>query len=233
MRGLDNPPMLHEFLTANFNMLVDSCHERVAKRYPSPPPRVVDQGIPKFLTQLIGTLQKEQLTSVRVTNEPQPSPASTPIGRSATLQGVELLRLGHSVDQVVHYYGDVCQTVTDLAVGQRVPITTDEFRTLNRCLDEAIADAVTAFVEEQESAVLDHASDLHRRLGALAEDQRRLIDLALQTFTAMQTGKVPLSGATGGAFVITLKELRELIERTLPEIRLLTGVTSPKDKDSP
>jgi hypothetical protein len=57
--------------------------------------------------------------------------------------------------------------------------------------------------------------------------------LALQTFTAMQTGKVALSGATGGAFVITLKELRELIERTLPEIRLLTGVTSPKDKGSP
>ncbi|HEY5897565.1 MAG TPA: sensor histidine kinase, partial [Burkholderiales bacterium] len=221
--------MLHEFLTGNFNTLADSCRVRVAKRYASSvPPPVVDRGIPQFLNQLIGTLQAEQRTTVRVTSEPQPSPAFTPIGRSATIQGAELLRQGYSVDQVVHYYGDVCQTVTDLAVSHGVPISTDEFRTLNRCLDEAIADAVTAFVEEEESAMVEQASDLHQRLGALAEDQRRLVDIALQTFTALQTGKVAFSGATAGALVNILKELRELIERTLPEIRLLTGMTSSK-----
>jgi hypothetical protein len=73
--------------------------------------------------------------------------------------------------------------------------------------------------------MLEHASDLHQRLGALAEDQRRLVDVALQTFTAMQTGKIAFSGATAGALVNVLKELRELIDRTLPEIRLLTGMT--------
>lgn len=217
--------MLPEFLTANFDRLAGACCERVAKRYAYSAPPLAGEGIPQFLNQLISTLQAEQRTTVRVTSEPQPSPASTPIGRSAAIQGAELLRLGYSVDQVVHYYGDVCQTVTDLAVGQGVPISTDEFRTLNRCLDEAIADAVTAFVGEQESAMLEHASDLHQRLGALAEDQRRLVDVALQTFTAMQTGKIAFSGATAGALVNVLKELRELIDRTLPEIRLLTGMT--------
>lgn len=43
-----------------------------------------------------------------------------------------------------------------------------EFRTLNRSIDEAIADAVTAFGAERESAILDLATDLHRRLGELA-----------------------------------------------------------------
>ena len=39
--------------------------------------------------------------------------------------------------------GDICQAVTELALEQHAPITTEEFHTLNRCLDTAIAEAVT------------------------------------------------------------------------------------------
>ena len=53
------------------------------------------------------------------------------------------------MSQVVHDYGDVCQSVTDLAVEVNAPISTDDFRTLNRCLDEAIAGAVTEYGREQ------------------------------------------------------------------------------------
>src|SRR5690606_2234585 len=126
--------------------LIRSCREKVSKRYePSEIPQVVDHGVPLFLQQLIDTLKAEQLTPVRVVSEPAPSPVATDIGRAATLHGTELLRLGYSVDQVVHHYGDVCQAVTEMAVEKKQSITADEFRTLNRCLDEAIADAVTAF----------------------------------------------------------------------------------------
>ena len=52
-------------------------------------------------------------------------------------------RLGFTVSQVVHDYGDICQAITELAVEQNAPITTKEFHILNRCLDTAIADAVT------------------------------------------------------------------------------------------
>lgn len=129
------------------------------------------------------------------------------------------------MDQVVHHYGDVCQAVTELAVRRGSPINTDEFRTLNRCLDEAIADAVTAFGDERENALLDHARDLHERLGALAEEQRRLLNVSLQTLAAIQTGQIAPKGATGTALMKTLEELRDLIDRTLPEIRLISGVT--------
>lgn len=50
-----------------------------------------------------------------------------------------------TIDQVVHDYGDFCQAIIDLAVERDPPISIDEFRTLNRCLDNAIADAVTEF----------------------------------------------------------------------------------------
>ena len=53
------------------------------------------------------------------------------------------MALGFSVSQVVHGYGDICQASTELAIEQDEPITTDEFKTLNGCLDAAIAEALT------------------------------------------------------------------------------------------
>jgi CheY-like chemotaxis protein len=38
--------------------------------------------------------------------------------------------LGFTVSQVVHDYGDICQAVSELAIEQNAPITTDEFKTL-------------------------------------------------------------------------------------------------------
>lgn len=220
--------MLHDFLTSHRDELIQHCREKVARRYaPQQTPQVVDHGVPLFLQQLVHTLEAEQLTTVRAESEPGPSPVATDIGRGATLHGAELLRLGFTVDQVVHHYGDVCQAITELAVRRGSLIETDEFRTLNRCLDEAIADAVTAYGEERENTILDQAADLHHRLGVLAEEQRRLVDISLQTLAAIQTGQLGATGATGTALVRTLKELRDLIERTLPEIRLISGLTKP------
>jgi hypothetical protein len=50
---------------------------------------------------------------------------------------------GYTVSQAVHDYGDICQAITELALEQKAPITVKEFHTLNRCLDTAIAEAVT------------------------------------------------------------------------------------------
>jgi len=218
--------MLHELLTTHRGELITHCREKVSKRYePAKLPSVIDHGVPLFLQQLVHTLESEQLSAVRLPHDPTPSPVDSAIGRSAALHGAELLRMGFSVDQVVHHYGDVCQAVTELAVKKKAPISADEFRTLNRCLDEAIADAVTAFVDERESAILGQATDLHVRLGTFGEEQRRLVDVALQTFAAIQAGNLGSSGATGAALTATLTELRGLIDRALPELRLLSGLT--------
>lgn len=69
--------------------------------------------------------------------------ALSEMGLSAAAHGKELLGRGFSVGQVVHDSGDLCQAITDLAVERDAPFSVDEFRTLNRCLDNAIADAVT------------------------------------------------------------------------------------------
>ena len=75
--------------------------------------------------------------------------ANPEIADSALQHGHDLLTQGFTVSQVVHDYGDVCQSITELAGEMNVPISTDDFRTLNRCLDDAIAGAVTGYGRER------------------------------------------------------------------------------------
>jgi hypothetical protein len=219
--------MLHEFLTSNRNELILRCREKVAKRFaPAGIPAAVDHGVPLFLQQLTEILRVEQSTDARKDSDPPPTPAPTEIGRAAALHGADLLRLGYSVDLVVHDYGDVCQSVTDLAVEQKAPISTDEFRTLNRCLDNAIADAVTSFGAARQNSLKDNAETLHERLDYFSDEQRRLIDIAIQAYSAIKTGNIGLTGATGTLLIHALEELRALADRTLPEIRLASASTT-------
>jgi hypothetical protein len=93
----------------------------------------------------------------------------TAIGESAGHHGHDLLTKGFTVSQVVHDYGDVCQAITELAMEMHAPISTSDFHALNRCLDDAIAAAVTQFGRErEESNPLDPATARgNERLGFL------------------------------------------------------------------
>ena len=213
--------MLHEFLTSNRQILISRCREKVAKRFePTESPGTIDHGVPLFLQQLVETLRVEQNTDIRSNNDTDPTPAATEIGRAAALHGAELLRRGFKVDQVVHDYGDVCQCVTALAVEQEVPISTDEFRTLNRCLDNAIADAVASFGSARETSIDRQAETLQQRLVFFAAEHRRLIDIAIQSLGAIKTGNIGIIGATGKLLDHALEELHSLTDRALPEIHL-------------
>lgn len=218
--------MLHQFLTSNRDELIQRCRGKVALRFsPAQTPAAVSNGVPIFLTQLAETLLEEQMTALRKASAVEPAPSPSEIGRAAALHGAEMLRQGFTVDQVVHDYGDVCQAVTDMAVEQKKIISADEFRTLNRCLDEAIADAVTAFGDAGNRAVVDQTEVLHKRLNYFVEEQRRLIDIAIQAYSAIKTGNIGLGGATGTLLVHSLKELRTLADQMVPEIRLESAKT--------
>ena len=131
-----SPPetTLHDFITANHDVILARTSQRVAARSPSASLHEAERGLPLFLTQVSETLRLE-------TSE-TPFPTSA-IGIAAAAHGKELVDGGYSVSQVVHDYGDVCQAITELALEQKAPINVKEFHTLNRCLDAAIAEAVT------------------------------------------------------------------------------------------
>jgi len=164
--------MLHEFITANREEIIRRCRAKVATRS-IPPPTVaeIDHGVPLFLEQLVDALRTggEKLNSE--------------IAMSALLHGHELLLKGFTVSQVVHDYGDICQAITELSVELNSPITTEDFRTLNKCLDDAIAGAVTEYGREQNQTTRDGESLRgSERLGFLAHELRNLSNTAVFAF---------------------------------------------------
>lgn len=218
--------MLLDLLISNRSELITRCRSRLSERFaPNAMPTVVEHGVPLFLEQLAETLRAERMTSARAVTGRDATPTSSAIGQAAAIHGVELLRLGYSIDQVVHHYGDVCQGVAELAIEQRATISADEFRTLNRCLDEAIADAVSAFAHDREVAIAEGAVRLQERFGVLADEQRRLLTLTIEMFTAIKAGRIGAGGASGTALLGLLHELRGVVDRAWPELRLASGMT--------
>ena len=201
--------MLHEFLSKNREELIRRCRQKAARRAaPNALAAATDRGVPLFMQQLVDTLRREQLALAK--NFARENLPPIRIGCTAAAHGAELMHLGYSVDQVVRDYGDVCQAVTEMAIEKKYTIGADEFRTLNRCLDDAIADAVTAFGGEPGSAVNVHAEVLQQRLDSISTEQQRLIDSAIHAFSAARTGSIGLAGATGTILMHNLLELRDL-----------------------
>src|SRR5687768_5445836 len=217
--------MLHEFLTSNRDEVIRRCQSKVRRRdAPPATPVALDNGVPLFLGQLVAALRREE-----------EHPAASHLGsssaiestRTAALHGRELLALGYTVAQVVHGYGDICQSVTELAAEKNATVTVEEFHTFNRLLDNAIADAVSSYGDHRDKSVADHgAADLHQRLGALADEQRTLLEKALKALAALKVGNIGLKGATGNVLEDSLVQLRALIDKQHPELRLATGMTT-------
>lgn len=223
--------MLHEFLTANRDELIRRCRSKVSKRG-SPPvaPSELEYGVPLFLEQLVEALRCELANSApgrAVVSGPwSRTPGAVESSRTAALHGEELLLKGYTVDQVVHGYGDICQAITELAKEADAPITVDEFHSFNRLLDNAIADAVSSYGRHlDDSAATQADPDLHQRMGARADEQRRLVETALKALEA-QGRQHRLGGATGTVLEESLIKLRDLVDKSLPEIRLATGMTA-------
>jgi signal transduction histidine kinase len=223
--------MLHDFLSANRDDLIDRCRLKVVqRRAPKPTDAELEHGIPHFLDQLIKTLQVEQgaspMRSRDVSGESDGGGAVfSEMGATAAQHGRELLQHGFTVDQVVHDYGDLCQAITDLAFERETPVEVDEFRTLNRCLDNAIADSVSEFTYQRDILLADAGIlALNERLGFFAHELRNLIQNATLAVTAIKAGNVGLAGATGAVLDRSLIGLRNLVDRSLADVRVTAGM---------
>jgi signal transduction histidine kinase len=223
--------MLHEFVTQHREEIISRCRDKVVRRsMPPPTDAEINHGVPAFLDQLVDVLRLGELSSPE-------------IRRTALLHGHDLLEQGLTVSQVVHDYGDVCQAITDLAVELEAPIESDDFRTLNACLDDAIAVAVTQYARERDqSAVegeagrqqlaIDGQSERHQtaldaetargseRLGYLAHELRNLLNTAILASDALVSGRVGAAGSTGAVLRRSLLSAADLISTSLAEVRV-------------
>jgi signal transduction histidine kinase len=214
--------MLHDFLAANRTIIIDRCRLMAAARSePKTADHDLAQGIPVFLDQLIGVLASEQqcrsANGIHGTERKSPN---TNVGDTAMQQGRDLLEQGFTLEQIVRNYGDVCQAVTTLAFETGATVAVDEFRTLNRCLDNAIAGAVTQYTKNSAPANVVGTEAWSSRLGPLAHELRNHLQTATLVVAAIKTGNVGISGATGAVLDRSLLGMRSLIDHALAEVRV-------------
>lgn len=212
--------MLHEFVSTHRDEIIRRCRMKVAARTtPAPTPAEIEHGVPLFLDQLVRALQLGHS-------------GSADIDETSLLHGQDLLAQGLSMSQVVQDYGDVCQSITELAVETSARIGTDEFRMLNGCLDRAIAGAVTEYGRQRQEAAVSDATSTGReteQLGFLAHELRDLIHTVMIAFDVVKSGHVGAGGSTSRIIDRSLQRARDLITRSLAEVRLSEGVEQLED----
>jgi signal transduction histidine kinase len=201
--------MLHEFLTANREEILRLTRARVAKRAaPLPTHEELTHGIPRFFDELVTILKSESRDSLL-------------LGRDATVHGGHRQQVGFTVAQLVHDYGDLCQVITQLALDTHADIATQDFKTLNGCLDDAIAYAVTEYAQERARLTADEEI---QRLGFLAHELRNHLHTASLAYQALKTGTVAIGGSTGAVLGRSLAGLQDLVDRSMAQVRLDAGI---------
>jgi signal transduction histidine kinase len=228
--------MLSEFLLKNQEEILAMTEKKsVALAGVRPTSDQLKQGLPIFFKQLMKVLQlqrpavpppatdKGRMAEAARDDDEQAMakaagrPDEAEVAKAAGLHGQELQRLGYTLSHVVHAYGAMCQSITELATTKNISIGTSEFHDLNRCLDIAIAGAVTEYQTLRNTEV---SSQEVEHLGSLAHEMRNALTAANISLKMIQSGTVGFGGSTGTVLKNSMKRIENLINRSLTEVRL-------------
>ena len=204
--------MLDEFITQNRNEIVTRARSRFVIRTHRDNEALLGSAIPTFVDQLCDALRLAKSSAIVDHDQ---------ISARAARHGRDLLRMGFTIAQVVHDYGDVCQVVTELAEECTSRISGEEFRILNLCLDDAIAGAVTEYSNEHDRTMSSEGTE---RLGILAHELRNHLNAAVLAFGVIKSGQVAPSGSTAAVVDRSLNGIRDLVDRSLADVRLAAGI---------
>jgi signal transduction histidine kinase len=227
---------LLEFLKTNEKTVLARIEEKSsALTGARPPTEVPRSGPPIFFKQLLHVLAHAPSEVVHLavdkdgmvkaandSDEPAIAaaagrPYDIEVAKSAGAYGKELQQLGYTLSHVVHAYGATCQAITEIAIEKKAAITIEEFRALNRCLDTAIAGAVTMFHAERAEDVTNRET---QHLGFLAHELRNALAIVNTSLRLIKGGTVGFGGSIGQVLDRALKRQQELIDRSLAEVRL-------------
>jgi hypothetical protein len=197
---------LEQFLVDNRLALTRRTSAQVTTRScPRPSEAEMVRRVRIFLSQVATVLREEQRDSAQ--NGAADHSANAHTERRATLHGQNLRKCGFIIEQLVNAYGDVCEAVTVLSGREGATLTIAEFHTLDRCLDVAIAGAVSLWSEERDTS-FQQAEEGRDSLREFS----RLLGTAIVSFDALQAGRVGSGGTTAAVFRNCLVEMRFLLD---------------------
>lgn len=213
--------MLHEFLLTERKEILALCAHKVSNiADPKLSSERMEAGLPLFYDGLIDVLRRAEQETIEGGKEAN---VLEHIGRySAVQHGEESLKLGYTLSQVVHGYGSICQAITEYTQRKGKTITAQEFSYLNLCLDVGIAEAVTAY-DRAHQEIADR--DELQRLGFLAHELRNALGIAMMSFMLIKNGTVGAAGQTSQVVDNAHRRMRDIIDRSLTDVRLRSSPT--------
>jgi signal transduction histidine kinase len=199
--------MLYQFLENNRAAILALTEEKTLRLAGSLPSSVeLRKGLPLFYEHLIEYLKSPSL------GNPEKKMLTGAAGH-----GKELLHLNYSISHVVHAYGAMCQAITELAQRSNAKISTQEFNDLNLCLDIAIASSVSEFQYQTLQATEEREV---QHLGFLVHELRNALSSATIAQEMIKQGIVGARGSTAKVLDDNLLRMRNLMDRSLSEVRM-------------
>lgn len=199
---------LHELVSQKRQELLDRW-AAAAQESASTPMSTVElvDRMPLFLGELIAALH--------------PDVAPIPDGGSSNAEehGVQRLRLGFDIGEVVHEYGLLHEAVLDLAVEAKLSITEAEAKSLASCINKGTRDAVTQYQWQRDTELQRQAAE---HLGFVAHELRNPLSGALLAFGVLRR-RLPAQSQAADALGRALGLLSSMIDNALAHSWLKVG----------
>jgi hypothetical protein len=210
--------MLENFIVTHRAEIIVRCRTKVLQRTDAPAnPIEIDHGVPMFLDELTMELQKG-LSQNR------------DIATTAAKHGHDLLLQGLTASQVVHSYGDVCQAITEMAVEKNAAIVPNDFRMLNRCLDDAIASAITQYSAERDKTTKDATMQDTNSIHVLSDALSAALMTASESLKAIKDGTVGYAGSTGELLERSITAAHTINERLVEKLSAFERDSTPASR---
>ena len=176
-------------------------------------------GIPLFLDQLIEILKSSGSLVAEAGTR------AGAMAQGAATHGATLLERGFTVAQVVHDYGGCVR-----------PSPSWPTRPRRRSPPTNFASSIGAWTtpsprrSPSTRAKREHSitAEGREQLGELAHELRNAVGAAIVSFEVLRMGKVGLEGSTAGVLSRSLQRFATLIDCSLTEVRLESGLQSPE-----
>jgi signal transduction histidine kinase len=170
--------------------------------------------LPDFLHEIIDVLREH-------TGVEQASARSARIA-TAEAHGEHRLRLGFSLDAVVHEYGAMQRAIVATAIDREVRLSFDEMQTVVDCTISGIARAVSQYAQERDAELLRHANE---HFAFIAHELRNPLSSAMTAVQLLSAqGQLPADNHAALALERGLHRTNDLIEQTLKIARLTSGI---------
>jgi signal transduction histidine kinase len=205
--------MLADFLVEHRQRIVDRTLARILERTRDRPDERSEarEGIDRVVGNMAAALREGRgAGGERRVLDPAPQ----------SLHAAQRYRMGYPLADLVHDYGDLCTAITQIAEDAGETIDVVEYRIVNLCVDDAIASAVTEYLEQRDNHIEDQNSE---QLGFVAHELRNALNTATMSFDLLRKGQLNLHGHTAEVVARSQARLRRLIDKLVANVRLASG----------